>query len=268
VNASLTAGGNVYGDFRFSADGTKIGYVADQDTDETLELYVVPTDSPGTATKMSASMNGFGDVCRFKFSPDSQRVAYCADQDTDELVELYSVALNQPGQSIKLNSTLAAGGKVHTDYQFSADSSFIVYRAEQEQAGRTELYRVSIANPGVTAKLNPALVAGGNVETFRIADDDARVAYLAEQDTADVWEIYEVALAQPGTATKVSAPMSSEGAYYFEYAENSSRIVYTAAQQSASVELYDVALTHPAQSTELNGSMVAGGEVYDFIVTP
>src|SRR5690606_19747603 len=100
---------------------------------------------------------------------------------------------------------------------------------------------------------------------FRLTGDDSRVAYLAEQDTANVWEIYEVAFAQPDTATKVSAPMSSEGVYYFEYAEDFSRIVYTAAQQSAMIELYDVALSHPTQATEISAPMTTGGEVWDFV---
>src|SRR5690606_41030162 len=107
------------------------------------------------------------------------------------------VALDQPGQSVKLNSTLVAGGKVHTDYAFSSDSSFIVYRADQEQVDIAELFRVDLASPGVTTKLNQPLVAGGDVEMFRLTGDDSRVAYLAEQDTANVWEIYEVAFAQP-----------------------------------------------------------------------
>ncbi|HEY0939778.1 MAG TPA: hypothetical protein VGE08_06750 [Steroidobacter sp.] len=268
VNAPLTAGGNVSAEFRFSADGTKIGYVADQDTDETLELYVVATDALGSATKVSGPMGSTGDVCRFKFSPDSQRVAYCADQDTDGLIELYTVALNAPGQSVKLNSTLVAGGRVHTDYQFSSDSSFIVYRADQEQVDIAELYQVKLATPGVTTKLNQPLIAGGDVENFRLTGDDSRVAYLAEQDAADVWEIYEVALAQPDTATKVSAPMSSDGVYYFKYAEDFTRIVYTAAQQSATIELYDVALSHPGQATKISGPMTTGGEVWDFVLMP
>src|SRR5690606_22875889 len=148
------------------------------------------TDALGSATKVSGPMGSFGDVCRFKFSPDSQRVAYCADQDTDGLIELYTVALDEPGQSVKLNSTLVEGGKVHSDYEFSSDGSFIIYRADQEEAETHELFRVDLDSPGVTTKLNPTLVAGGDVEMFRLTADDSRVAYLAEQDTADVWEIY------------------------------------------------------------------------------
>jgi protease II len=209
-----------------------------------------------------------GDICNFEIAPNSQRVAYCADQQTDGVIELYTVAFNAPAQATKLNPPLVAGGRVNSSYVFSSDSSFLIYTAEQDTAGLDELYRVNIATPGVSTKLNPPLVAGGDVGMFTLRADDSRVGYMAAQDNPSVWEIFEVDLATPGTATKVSAPMQAEGAFWFEYTEGESHMVYLADQDSDTAELFDVAIATPRVATKLNAALVGGGEVWEYEVIP
>jgi Tol biopolymer transport system component len=265
VNPTLGADRDVYNEFYFTPDGTHIGYIADQTTDEVLELYVVSTDALGTSTKLNGELVANGDVCRFKFSPDSERVAYCADEETDGVIELFTVSLSNPGQSVKLNPTLVAGGRVNSDFVFSADSSFIVYTSEQDVSGLDELFRVDVANPGVSTKLNAPLVSGGDVDFFHLSADNTRVAYVAAQEQTGVWEIFEVDLAQPGVSTKISAPMTYGGVFWFQYAEDDTHIVYIASQESEISHLYEVALDAPGVSTRLNPPLVLGGEVWDFI---
>jgi Tol biopolymer transport system component len=268
VNPPLVDEGDVYGQFRWTPDGTKIVYIADQATNDQLELFVVSMNSLGQATKLNGAMIPQGDLCNFAIAPNSDRVAYCADQDTDGVIELYTVAFAAPGQSTKLNPPLPAGGRVNADYGFSQDASFVIYTAEQDAAGLDELYRVDIANPGAAVKLNPPLVAGGDVGRFALNQDGRRVAYMAAQDDASVWEVYEVDLAQSGAPTKLSAPMNFDGVYWFEYADNGTRIVYLADQDSDGAELYDVDLAAPGVATKLNGTLVTGGEVWAFEVIP
>ena len=44
----------------------------------------------------------------------------------------------------------------------------VVYRALQENLFETELYRVSFLNPGMSTKLNPPLVLGGDVKGVQV----------------------------------------------------------------------------------------------------
>jgi hypothetical protein len=266
VNPTLVNEGDVYGQFRWTPDGTKIVYIADQVTNDQLELFVVSADSLGQATRLNGAMIPQGDLCNFAIAPNSERVAYCADQDTDGVIELYTVAFDAPGQSTKLNPPLPAGGRVNADYVFSQDASFVIYTAEQDAAGLDELYRVDIANPGSAVKLNPPLAAGGDVAVFALRADESRVGYVAAQDNPAVWEIYEVELDHPGVATKVSGPMAFEGVYWFDYAEEDTHIVYLADQDRDEAELYDVDLAAPGVSTKLSGALVAGGEVWSYEV--
>ncbi len=74
-----------------------------------------------------------GDVWDFKISKDSSRVVYRANQDTVSTFELYSVPLGG-GVATKLNPVLVSGGDVDVVFGFkiSADSSRVVYRANQD----------------------------------------------------------------------------------------------------------------------------------------
>ena len=250
--------------FAFSPDSATVGYVADQDTDEVQELYAASIATPGVTHKLNGTLTSEGDVCRFEFSPDSTRVAYCADQDTDEVMELYTVALDAPGVSARLNPPLVAGGEVTSGYDFSPDSSFVVYAANQDTALRTDLYRVDVAAPGMATKINADLVADGNVVGFHIRADGTHVGYIANQDDAEVYELYETNLAAPGTATKLSAAMSGGGVFTFRYSPDGESAVYLADQDSDSSEIYGVELDEAGISTRLSDTLTPGGEVWDF----
>jgi len=81
--------------FEISPDGATVVYVADQRTDETIELFAAPLDG-GPARVLNGALVPGGDVRAlppkqdpFALSPDGKRVAYLADQRTDEVVELF-----------------------------------------------------------------------------------------------------------------------------------------------------------------------------------
>jgi hypothetical protein len=54
-------------------------------------------------------------------------------------MELYSVPLSG-GSPLKFNNPLVSGGDVFNDYSISRDSRRVVYRADQDTNGVTELY--------------------------------------------------------------------------------------------------------------------------------
>lgn len=264
VNPALVSGGNISELFGFSPDGSTIGYIADQDVNDKLELYGVAANALGTAVKLNGQMIAEGDVCRFTFSPDSARVAYCADQEIDEVMELYTVAVATPSQSSKVNPTLTPGGYVSTGYEFAPDSSFMVYAAAQDSAGSVELYRVDLAAPGVATKLNLPLSTGRHVTDFQIRPDGTRVGYVANQDSAVAYELFELDLQSAAAPVKLSGPMLADGLYNFEYTAQGSQVVYLANQDSNLAELYRVEAGTPGVSTRINAPLVAGGEVWEY----
>ena len=66
-----------------SPDAARVVYVADQQTDDVVEVFSVPIGG-GTATRLNGPLTAGGDVLGNSpaISPDSDRVAYIADQET------------------------------------------------------------------------------------------------------------------------------------------------------------------------------------------
>jgi len=175
-------------------------YLADQETNEVYELY-----RSDTGVKLNAPLVLGGSVRDFVLTPDNTAVVYRADQDIDGVIELYRVELATPGVSSKLNPALAAGQDVDSGLVITQDSATVIYRSDEDITGITELYRVELATPGVSSKLNPALAAGQDVEgDFAITPDGTAVVYRADQDMNNVVEFYRVALATPGVSSKLN----------------------------------------------------------------
>src|SRR5262249_52431130 len=98
------AGGNVTL-FRVDSVSKRVVYIADQETNDTFELWSVPI-AGGTPIKLNGPLVAGGNVENFAIDPYNERVVYNADAETDGLNELYSAPVGGGG-SIKLNPTLA-----------------------------------------------------------------------------------------------------------------------------------------------------------------
>jgi Tol biopolymer transport system component len=273
LNGALVALGNVI-QFQISPDGSRVVYRADQQTDTVLELYSVPLGGPAAAgIKLNGALVAGGNVGFFQISPDNGRVVYLADQQTATVVELYSVPLGGPAAAgVKLNGALVAGGNTF-GFEISPDSSRVVYLADQQTDTILELYSVPLGGPAAAGiKLNGALVAGGNVGFSQISPDNGRVVYQADQQTDNVFELYSVPLGGPAAAgIKLNGALVALGDVdNFAISPDSSRVVYTADQQTDTVfELYSVPLGGPAAAgIKFNGALVAGGNVVNFQISP
>ncbi|HEU5088008.1 MAG TPA: hypothetical protein VFT99_11200, partial [Roseiflexaceae bacterium] len=102
-----------------------------------------------------------------------------------------------------------APGSAVDAFQFEADGSHVIYAADQDTPGVSELYRVPAAG-GDATRLNGTLVAGGSVAGWNMAisRDGQTIAYIADQDVDEVFELYASypAIDQPApTATTGTA---------------------------------------------------------------
>ncbi len=123
LNGPLVTGGGLadFGGgpsvFAIAPDNSAVVYVADESTDQVVELYRVPFTTPGVSTKLNGPLVGGGGVFSFFargpiVTPDSSGVLYLANQTSAGVTELYRVPFATPGVSSKLNGPLVTGGNV------------------------------------------------------------------------------------------------------------------------------------------------------------
>ncbi len=262
--------------FQISPDGSRVVYLADQDTDEIFELYSVPIGG-GPSVKLNGTLVTGGSInlgwSRFKISPDSSRVVYLVDQDTRGVHELYSVHISG-GPSVKLNGPLAPGGSPRevNDFEISEDGSRVVYLADQDANAIDELYSVPIGG-GPTVKLNDTLFGGIDIRVFKISPDSNRVIYKANLDSFYVTELYSVSIGG-GPSVKLNGPLVAGGDVHWAagvyFSPDSSRVVYEASQDTNNIyEIYSVPIGGGSQ-VKLNSPLLVDNQLWSgsVIISP
>jgi len=99
LSGELTSGGDVdFSNFAISPDGRYAVYMADQDTDQTSELYAAPF-SGGPYQKLNGVIVPGGEVRSFLITSGSDTVVYRAIEATAGVPEIYRVALEPDADS-------------------------------------------------------------------------------------------------------------------------------------------------------------------------
>jgi len=106
--APLVGGGEVDA-FRWSPDGTRLAYIADQVTTGTDEFFVSNADGSGNA-RLNAALPMGGSVAMFQWSPASDQLAYLADQVTTGVFQLYTIAVTGGAPQLVSGNLVGIGG--------------------------------------------------------------------------------------------------------------------------------------------------------------
>lgn len=177
--------------YRITPDSSQVVYLADQNTDNRLELFSVPTGGgavPIRLTDMITFTNPDADVDDdFEITPNSLGVVFRVNPAYTNTYDLYAAALDGVAWK-RLSPTLADGETV--DYFAIAPSSWgVVYHSNI--GGRYQLYSRDMFATHAPWQLTNA--GDGLVSSvFRITPDSQHVVYLADMDpdTFAVFELY------------------------------------------------------------------------------
>lgn len=222
ISGNLGAEGDVtflYG--MWSPDSSKLYYLADQDTDEVQELYVVNADGTENV-KVSGAMVAGGAVSFVSpvWSPDSAKLVYIADQETDGTEEVYVVDADG-NNNTKVSAAMIAGGFIN-DILWNADSTRIYYTTSQIVGDdNVRLYQVDADGS------NHTQVGADIFGAVRVPADFSRFAYLAEKNAVGVQELFTTLIDGAGLSTLNNSPVNNGDVdINFRWSPDSSMIVY------------------------------------------
>lgn len=265
-NTSLST--RKFPEYQISPDGSRVIYAEQDDSFGQINLYSVKQDGTENVNLTGTLQADRSAFSSFLINSTSTRVVYISDKETDNKFELYSVPV-AGGISIKLNGPLIAEGDVggsNDDYiTITPDGNRVLYRADAETDGVSELYSVPILG-GTAVKLNGS-INGGYIRRYLIMPNSDSVIYMADQAQPFQIELFSVPI-NGGTSKRIHSYLGSGDVMFFALSDvQPGRIIYTRSNDSFEpVNLYSV-LSDGTQTLQLTDVPTGRGIVSDFQVT-
>lgn len=170
--------------FFISSDGSKVFYVADQDTNNTYDIYSVNID--GTSNTKISGATSFTGVSYFYLSPDNSKIVFKTKMGADNYYKLYKV--NSDGTNLTRIDT-STTGVYYTFFAFTPTSDNILLDLYESAAGGYNTTFIDLANNNRTAlagvNLSNMLLSLSNLSFFSVSST-ALVKTRYDNKTASV----------------------------------------------------------------------------------
>jgi Tol biopolymer transport system component len=268
LSRTLPEGGAVR-NFRLTGAATVV-YLADQNSPGVTELYAVGVlggDPRRLNPPLSAPYFVSDD---YAISPDGTRVVYLAQQESAGVTELFSVPIGG-GPAARLNAPPGADGDVFA-FRISPNPAVarVVYQADQDTDGITEIYSAPLDGSADPVRLNAPFGPGGGVAflAFAVSPDGERVVFQARESVQSSFNLFSAAIAG-GDPVRLNGNLAAGAAAFgFQITPDSRQVVYIAPERSPDQsELFRVGITG-GPTLRINGPLVRGGNVLSVHVLP
>jgi Tol biopolymer transport system component len=263
LSNDLVTSGNVV-DFKVSPNGILVAYIADQDTNEKFELYVVPVDK--SASENARKISGFpmvGDGIKkindreyaFAWAPNNSRIAYLADQNTDGVIELFSNTPDGTSSStIRLSGSLASSGNVE-EFAWAPDSQRIAYRANQTPSPGIHLFTTFPNRSTTFTQISSGLTNSQMVSAFKWSPDSSRIAFTSDRSATGFFRLFSNF---PTGGPQVE--ISGSDVKSFQWSPDSFRLAFVLEPVADAFELYTT-LSDRLPSTLISIDLEDGDEI-------
>ena len=200
-------------------------YLADQDGDGAVELYVTDFDGVGTVRLSSAAAAG-RPVTAFSLSPDQSQVAYLADENVAGQSDLYLVNIDGSGR-VKASGNPVAGGGV-LSMAWAPDGNSVSYLAHQHSLASSELYLTFSDGTGNRRVSGPIIATQAIVEPAW-SPDGAFIAYAVEENGKRfALQVHDLLLGGRNSTVIAAVPPTRGLRSRFEWAPDSTRVAFIA----------------------------------------
>ncbi|HEX6882381.1 MAG TPA: hypothetical protein VF530_03310 [Planctomycetota bacterium] len=232
-------------------DGTRLLYVADQDSDSDYELYSVPADGSEPPVMLHPPLTGGDSFYYYQVAPDGEHVVL--QLSIAGSYRLFTVPVNAPAPMIPLTPGVAV-----RDFAITSDASRVVFR----NYSTSELHSVPLDGSAPPTRLvaDPGLPL--QVQGFSLSPDGQRVLYRIGSYSDYLFEIYSVPVDGSLPAVKLNGTNRVRGGFH-AYAPDSSWVTFI-----PETELVVVRVPIQGGPAVQLTPFVAGRPVYAYWLTP
>ena len=263
--------------FALTPDGAEILYLADQETDDVLELFRAPVDGSSASVRLSAPLPAGAEVRAFTWaatrrtqpivvSPLGDWMAYLTLGEVPGRLRLYGVDLDDPSSPILIQQGFFPSSLLEA--RIAPAQQRIVYRAAVVSgAARIRLFSAPLDGSAPPVQLN-APIDDRDVDGFFLSPDGA-LAYYISDDTSTTTQVWRRPIDASAVPMLVSEPFAGDGIVrWFELSPDGTRIVY-AAEESGVVRLFGRPSDASAPAVQLNdGDLELSGQEGNIPISP
>src|SRR5262245_3712382 len=261
LNPPLTGQRDVEPGVLVSPNSQWVVYLADQDVNDVIHLYSVPSDGSAPPVRLSGAMVPGGDVQGVTITPDSGHVVYSADQAIDDVFEVFAAPIDGSSQAIRLNPTLAGDRDVRM-FAVTPDSQRVLYTSDEAVNECYDLYSVLIDGSKPPVRGSQAFLFRDGVISFTVTPDGSRVVYSASKDPNGLDGLFSASLVGGEPPIEIGHPVQSsyDEISLFRLAPDGQRAVYLV-RTVAGNELYTAWIDGSRPAVELDELGFATGEL-------
>jgi dipeptidyl aminopeptidase/acylaminoacyl peptidase len=276
-------GSSTVRNFAINPDSTFVAFLADETTNNQFELYRVNIAGVSAPETVNPALDSGGSVREdFAWSANSELLAFRVDGVSGSnpigQVQVWIRFYNLFNAVIPVSSEVNAANEEVSDFAFSDDGSYIVYRADAYNDNVFELVSVQVGdfNAGDFLVQNQVISGGlppGTtfIDNYEISPSGTRVIFTGDisDDSDFITQLYSSPIAGTGATVRLNRDLPPDGFVFdFQITPNSQRVLYVADQDSFRVfELYSVGVSG-GTPVKLNDEFNINGDVFDFAISP
>jgi Tol biopolymer transport system component len=258
-------GGDVL-EFRYSRGAERVVYRADEDQDESFELYAVRPSGRGGARRLTATPTGAHGVRPgFALSGSGERVLYQSLESSGFVLRSAPIG---PGPA--LVALDESSDEFPLPLAITADGTRAVHRRLTNGIADAELRSVPLDGSAPAFTLHPALAAGRTVAEFQLAPFGGRVVYRADASLDGVDELFSVPVDGSAPPVRLHPPLAAgRRVTSFRIAPDGRRVVFLADREVAGrFDLYSAPLDASFPARKLDPLLEDTRDVSDFVIAP
>jgi len=227
-------GGDILNIVGFSADGSKVVYIADQELDERQDIYSVNLNGSSRVRLFAGPRT----IPQAEVGPNGNRVVYILNVGGgfDQAHDIYSSPIS--GGTAALLSDRNSDPLQVLDFRFSSDGSKVVFRGKLFIVQQLNI--ANIDGSGLAKRVDVDREADGGASIFanyQISEDNNYVVYLADKNAVALIELFSSNLSS-GEVIRLNSTLP-DGGLITDFRldiRNSSFVYYIPIKQVASRE--------------------------------
>ncbi len=235
---------------------------------ELLSVDPVTAVRKGISDPFSAK-NGLRPVA---ISPDQTKIAYRADRDYDGIDELYSNLLDGTNEVLLTNAigtstTNNSGTTVHYNWQWTNDSSRIIFRSDPDDDGIFEIQSILSDGTDLLELSGDLAVSCFSSECWKMSSDGLYISFLVQsvdQTSQILQNIYAVLVDQTGFFKLNQTLNPNARIHDWQWSPDGSRIAYISQNIDEINQLYTVLPSATERVLLNNDSLVTGVEKFSW----